>query len=172
MARATQPDVAPLPIFPPDNPWNWDISHHNVHPNSAAYVASIGSGVSLRADFSFEVNVVSGGSPMTINFSGGFTTETDLGPSPGGASGFPTANPTGLYNFPASPRVEGGSDAHCISVDLTNHILYETYQMNTSTSPYSATCGAIWSLDSNQLRPDGWTSTDAAGLPIFPGLLR
>lgn len=173
--RAQQPDVYPLQIFPADNPWNWDISGHNPHPRSSQYIASVGSGVSLRADYSFEVNIVNNPAPVTIEFAGGFNDETDLGPDPGplgGGTPFPYANTTGQYRFPASPRVEGGGDAHCLSVDLTNHILYETYQMDLGTSPWSATCGAIFNLDTNDYRPNGWTSGDAAGLPIFPGLLR
>jgi hypothetical protein len=169
-SRAQQPDVGPLQVFPPDNPWNWDVSGHARHPLSDTYIASIGGAALLRADFSFEINVVANSTPVTIAFPpAGTPEESDPGPGfgspPGGAA-------SGLYRFPASPRVEGGGDAHCLSVDTANGLLYETYQMNLATSPWSATNGAIFDLGSNALRPDGWTSGDAAGLPIFPGLLR
>lgn len=173
--RANQPSLIGVTIFPPDNPWNWDISGHNVHPKTLYFVNSVGSATSLRADFSFEINTVAGGTPKTIEFAGGYNDETDLGPNPGplgGGTPFPYANTTGQYRFPASPRVEGGGDAHCLCVDTTNNILYETYQMDLSTTPWSATCGAIFNLATNDYRPDGWTSGDAAGLPILPGLLR
>lgn len=168
--RAQQPDVGTIQVFPPDNPWNWDISGHNVHPLSATYIASIGAAAELRADFSMEINVVAGGTTTPVNF-GASDDESDPGPGFGSPMG---GAATGNYRFPASPRVEGGGvgDAHCISVDTVNGLLYETYQMNLSTSPWSATNGAVFDLNSNALRPLTWTSGDAAGLPIFPGILR
>jgi hypothetical protein len=169
-ARAQQPNVGAIQVFPPDNPWNWDISGHNVHPLSATYVASIGTGAEVRADFAFEINVVNGGTPTTVNFVT-FANQSDPGPGFGSPIGGATS---GAYRFPSSPRVEGNGvgDAHCIAVDVLNGLLYETYQMNLSTTPWSAANGAIFDLNSNALRRDGWTSGDAAGLPIFPGLLR
>ncbi len=169
-ARAQQPDVGPLQVFPPDNPWNWDISGHNVHPLSATYIASIGAGARVRADFSMEINVVAGGATTAVEFPpAGTPEESDPGPGFGSPPGGATS---GAYRFPASPRVEGGGDAHGISVDTVNGLLYETYQMDLTTSPWTATNGAVFDLNSNALRPDGWTSGDAAGLPIFPGVLR
>ena len=168
--RAQQPDVGPLQVFPADNPWNWDISGHNVHPLSAAYIASIGVGERVRADFAMEINVVAGGMPTQVDFpAAGTPEESDPGPAFGSPPGGATS---GAYRFPASPRVEGGGDAHCLSVDTVNGLLYETYQMNLATTPWSATNGAVFDLNSNALRPDDWTSGDAAGLPIFPGVLR
>lgn len=171
MARAQQPNtgVTPIVCFPPDNPWNWDISAHNVHPNSAAFIASIGNGVSLRADFSFEVNVVPGTQTLVPVTFGTYHDESDAGPAFG--SNNPGGTTTGMYPIPTGARVEGGTDAHCIVVDKDNKMLYETG--NTSSgAPWSASGGSVFDLKTNQLRPDGWTSTDAAGLPIFPGLLR
>lgn len=166
-ARADQPDVG-IPVFPPDNPWNWDISGHGVHPNSGSYIASIGSAAVLRADYSFEINTVPGTQlPVPI----GFTTypgESDPGP---GFNVLGVGSATGSYPFPPGARIEGGGDAHCLVVDTDNRMLYETY-VTSGGPPWSAACGAVFDLKSNALRPEGWTSGDAAGLPIFPGLLR
>ena len=160
--RAQQPDIGPLQVFPADNPWNWDVSGHNVHPLSASYIASIGAALRVRADFSMEINVVAGGATTPVAF-GGSADESDPGPGFGSP---PAGATTGNYRFPASPRVEGGGigDAHCISVDTVNGLLYETYQMDLSPSPWSATNGAVFDLNSNALRPNNWTSGDAAGL--------
>ena len=174
MTRAQQPNVGALQVFPPDNPWNWDISGHAVHPNSANFIGSIGGGAALRADFSFEINTVSGGPTTAISFIQ-YPGESDPGP---GFNFTGSGSATGNYRMPAVPRIEGGSglnppgDAHCICVDTTNMLLYETYHTNASTTPWQAGCGAVYDLTSNALRTDGWTSADAAGLPIFPGLLR
>jgi hypothetical protein len=73
--------------------------------------------------------------------------------------------------MPAGASIEGGGDAHCLVIDKDNHLLYETYQ-TSGGPPWSASCGAVFDLNSNSVRPDGWTSGDAAGLPIFPGLIR
>ena len=170
-SRAQQPDVGAITVFPADNPWNWDVSGHNVHPLSTTYINSNFPASQIRADFAMEINVVSGGATTPVNF-GGSADESDAGPTFG--SDLINGALVGNYRIPASPRVEGGGvgDAHCISVDTLNGLLYETYQMNLSTSPWSATNGAVFNLNTNDLRPDGWTSGDAAGLPIFPGVLR
>ena len=73
--------------------------------------------------------------------------------------------------MPPGASIEGGGDAHCLVIDKDNHLLYETYQ-TSGGPPWTAGCGAIFNLQTNDMRPDGWTSADAAGLPIFPGLIR
>ncbi len=79
----------------------------------------------------------------------------------------------GPYPIPAAPLVEGGSDHHLIAVDRDACRLYELFDVRQGTSGgWHAGSGAIWDLGSNALRPDGWTSADAAGLPILPGLVR
>ena len=76
------------------------------------------------------------------------------------------------YPMPAHPRQEGGGDAHVLIVDKTACRLYELYAAHESGGSWKAGSGAVWNLRSNHLRPDGWTSADAAGLPILPGLVR
>ena len=74
--------------------------------------------------------------------------------------------------MPAHPRQEGGGDRHVLIVDKTACRLYELYAAHESGGSWKAGSGAVWNLRSNHLRPDGWTSADAAGLPILPGLVR
>ena len=76
------------------------------------------------------------------------------------------------YPIPAKPRVEAGSDRHILLVDKDRCKLYELYAAKRSSGRWSAGSGAVWNLRSNKLRPSGWTSADAAGLPILPGLAR
>ena len=76
------------------------------------------------------------------------------------------------YPIPAKPKIEGGSDRHLLMVDTSACRLYELYDAVKTSSGWTAGSGATWDLRSNKLRPDGWTSADAAGLPIFPGLAR
>ena len=151
--------------FPPDNPWNWDITSLTVLPNSSTYINSIGAGGGLFPDLSFYYNVVSNGALQTVSITDG--SESDPGPGfgspPGGTS-------SGSYPVPSNPLIEGGGDAHMLIVDTGRNLLYETYQ--TASDGLTVTQGSVFDLTSNALRPDGWTSADAAGLPIFPGLLR
>ena len=76
------------------------------------------------------------------------------------------------YPIPASPKAEGGSDAHILMIDTNACRLYELFAAHHTSSGWHAGSGAVWDLRSNALRPSGWTSADAAGLPIFPGLVR
>jgi hypothetical protein len=76
----------------------------------------------------------------------------------------------GPYPIPAKPKIEGGSDRHLLMIDRTACRLYELYDVSKTGSGWHAGSGAIWDLRSNALRPAGWTSADAAGLPILPGL--
>jgi hypothetical protein len=76
------------------------------------------------------------------------------------------------YPIPANPKVEGGSDRHILMIDTNACKLYELFAATHSASGWHAGSGAVWDLRSNALRPSGWTSADAAGLPIFPGLVR
>jgi|SRR5215831_327010 len=158
-------------LFPPDNPWNQDISQMAVDPNSANLIASIGLGTGLHADFGTVYNgapngipyvVVSGAQlPAPINFVA-YGDESDPGP----------------YPVPADAPIEGGpsstGDRHVLVIDRDNWKLYELgrgFPVNGGAS-WNADCGAVFDLNSNALRPAGWTSADAAGLPIFPGLVR
>ena len=171
------PDLGPgaslhcKPVFPANNPWNQDISTMPVDPNSANLIYSIGLNTGLHADFGTVFNgvpngipyvVVAGSQPLVpINFTA-FGNESDPGP----------------YPVPPNAPIEGGpassGDRHVIVIDRDNWKLYELgygFPMNNGVS-WNANCGAIFDLNSNAQRPAGWTSTDAAGLPIFPGLVR
>jgi hypothetical protein len=148
------------PIFPPSNVWNKDISGLSVASNSTAMVNAIGRNSSLHPDFDtvgdgIPYNVVAPGTPTyTVHFD--YADESDPGP----------------YPIPASPLIEGGSDRHMLMLDKAGCRLYELYDVRKSGSTWYAGSGAIWNLRSNALRPAGWTSADAAGLPILPGLVR
>ncbi|MGB7921894.1 MAG: carboxypeptidase-like regulatory domain-containing protein [Pyrinomonadaceae bacterium] len=158
-------------VLPADNPWNQDISNVPVDPNSSNLIASIGNNVSVHPDFGtvwagapngIPYVVVSGTQqPVTINFTD-YGNESDHGP----------------YPVPAGAPIEGGpngdGDRHVIVIDRDNWMLYELFSAYPAGSgaSWNAASGAIFNLNSNALRPAGWTSADAAGLPIFPGLVR
>lgn len=159
--------------FPADNAWNTDISALPVDPNSAKLIASIGVGTGLHADFGAGLYngapigipylVVSGSEArLPINYTA-YGDESDPGP-------FPT---------PLSAPIEGGAqssgDRHVLVIDRDNNRLYEIGNAYPQASRWDASGGALFHLDSNTVRPGGqpgWTSADAAGLPIFPGLAR
>jgi hypothetical protein len=158
-------------VFPTDNPWNEDISQAAVDPNSDNLIASIGSNTGVHPDFGtvwagapngIPYVVVSGTQqPVAIQFTP-YGNESDPGPYP-----VPT-------NAPIEGGANGTGDRHVIVVDRDNWMLYElfsAYPLNGGAS-WRAASGAIFDLNSNGLRPAGWTSADAAGLPIFPGLVR
>lgn len=156
------PKVGNCQIFPSDNPWNTDISNAPVSANSAAYINTIGASKGLHPDFGADPSYgipfdVVGGSqskaPITFTAYGD---ESDPGP----------------YPIPANAKVESGGDAHVLVVDKDACVLYELYAAEKSGAGWNADSGAIFDLKSDKLRPEGWTSADAAGLPIFPGLVR
>ena len=152
-------------IFPSNNPWNTRVDSLPVHPNSAKFIATVGGSVHVHPDFGSNAGYgipwepVGSSVPFVpIDLSQGYVDQSDPGPMPI----LPTA------------RVEGGGvgDAHVLIVDTANHHLYELYQGKKVGNGWQAQASAIYALDSNNYRPDGWTSCDAAGLPIFPGLVR
>jgi hypothetical protein len=154
------PKASPCGILPSSNVWNRDISKLPVASNSAAMVAAIGSIDYLHPDFDaigdgIPYNVVTSSTP-TYKVSFQYGRESDPGP----------------YPIPASPKIEKGSDRHLISLDLSRCKLWELYDARKSGSKWTAGSGAVFDLRSNALRPAGWTSADAAGLPIYPGLVR
>ncbi|MEX2229931.1 MAG: hypothetical protein WEB13_09885 [Dehalococcoidia bacterium] len=158
--------IAGCPLFPDDNPWAVDISGYPVHPRSAAYTAAIrGSGgiQFLHADFGENPDygipyvVVPAGQPgVPVSFD--YADESDPGP----------------YPIPPDAPVEAGSDRHVLVVQRGACRLYELFdaQRDAATGGWHAGSGAVFDLRSNALRPDGWTSADAAGLPILAGLVR
>lgn len=157
---ASPAPVAACSVFPSSNVWNRDISGLPVAANSQTLIASIGLDANLHPDFSatgygIPINVVGPSTPR-VSVSFDYADESDAGP----------------YPIPANPAIEGGSDRHVLLWDTSACMLYELYAASRSGSSWGAGSGAIWDLRSNALRPDGWTSADAAGLPILPGLVR
>jgi len=167
-APAASPHLAAAPtcgIFPASNPWNERVDSLPVASDSAAIVAAIGAAGSVHADFGsglwdgapigIPVTVVSKSQPK-VRVAFDYADESDKGP----------------YPIPAKVKIEGGGDRHAIIVDRDSCKLYELYALQHGGSGWTAGSGAIWTLGSNRLRPAGWTSADAAGLPILPGLAR
>ena len=157
-------------IFPPNNPWNQRVDRLPVARDSARLISSIGSDTTLHPDFGTVYNGAPNGIPFAVvsrhtrrapvHFQ--YADESDRGP----------------YPLPANVPIEGGrrstGDRHVIVVDRDSCRLYELFDAHPHNGGLSWTAGsgAIFNLRSNHLRPKGWTSADAAGLPIFPGLAR
>jgi hypothetical protein len=157
--------------FPSDSLWNHDISSAPVDANSSAIISFIGSGTSMHADFGagqylgstigIPYLVVGGQQPpVTINFTA-YGSESDPGPMP-----VPVTAPIEGYPNP------GTGDRHVLVLDNSNCFLYELSSSYVSGNSWNAGSAAVWDLLSNEQRPYTWTSADAAGLPIFPGLVR
>jgi hypothetical protein len=157
--------------FPSDSLWNQDISSAPLDANSSAIISFIGSGTSMHADFGagqylgstigIPYLVVGGQQPpVAINFTA-YGSESDPGPMP-----VPVTAPIEGYPNP------GAGDRHVLVLDNSNCFLYELSSSYVSGNSWNAGSGAVWDLLSNEQRPYTWTSADAAGLPIFPGLVR
>jgi hypothetical protein len=157
--------------FPADSLWNADISSAPVDPSSAAVINFIGAGITMHADFGagqylgstigIPYLVVGGQQPpVTFNFTA-YGSESDPGPMP-----VPVTAPIEGYPNP------GAGDRHVLVLDNSNCFLYELFGSYVSGNSWNAGSGAVWDLLSNEQRPYTWTSADAAGLPIFPGLVR
>ena len=164
-SAARLPGAPRCPVFPATNPWNERVDTLPVAAGSGATVNAIGATGHLHPDFGsglwdgapigIPVTVVGKATPRsTVSFD--YAAESDKGP----------------YPIPSGVKIEGGSDRHAILVDRDACKLYELYALTRTAKGWHAGSGAIWSLTSNQLRPAGWTSADAAGLPILPGLAR
>jgi hypothetical protein len=156
---ARLPAAPRCPIFPASNAWNQRVDRLPVAPDSARLVASIGLDASLHPDFGRGIGIpfqVVGRATHRSRVSFDDAGESDRVP----------------YPIPSHVRVEGGGDRHALLVDRDACRLYELYALQRRASGWHAGSGAVWSLRSNHLRPAGWTSADAAGLPIFPGLAR
>jgi hypothetical protein len=167
---AAPPTVAGCPLLPPDNVWNARVDTLPVHPSSAAYLSSIGLSGGLKADFG--AGSWNGG-PIGIPF------VAVAGTQPRVPVRFTYADESepGPYPIPPSAPVEGGpnasGDRHVLVVDRDNCVLYELWSAYPQPDgSWSAGSGAVFPLTSNALRPAGWTSADAAGLPVLPGLVR
>jgi hypothetical protein len=159
-----------LQVFPADNPWNQDISARPVDPLSARILRRIGLTKPLHPDFGTVYNGAPNGIPYVVV----------PGTQPKVPVTFEYADESdpGLYPVPPDAPIEGGpkldGDRHILIIDRDNHKLYELFAARRAPDGegWATGCGAIFDLNSNALRPAGWTSADAAGLPIFPGLVR
>jgi hypothetical protein len=170
-APAGPPTIAGCPVFPATSVWNQPVDKLRVAKDSATLIRSIGLDSPVHPDFGsgrydgqrigIPYVVVSGASTPKARPSFEYSDESDPGP----------------YPIPANVPIEGdprpdGGDRHALIVDRSTCTLYELYALQKTARGWSAGSGAIWNLRSNKLRPAGWTSADAAGLPIFPGLAR
>ena len=167
-AAAPAPHLPAAPrctLFPASSPWNRRVDRLPVAKGSADLIASIGLDRSLHADFGsglwegrpigIPYTVVSGAQrKVPVRFD--YADESDRGP----------------YPIPPRVKIEGGSDRHALIVDRDACRLYELGGLERQGGRWHAWAGATWNLRSNRVRPAGWTSADAAGLPIFPGLAR
>jgi len=158
---AAAPPTTNCQVFPADNIWNTDISTLPVHAQSAQWLASMASSTTnLHPDFGgppygFPYNIVDN-THATVAVTFQYASESDAGPYPLGSD----------------TLIENGSDRHALIINRDTCTLYELFGLSGSGSSWTAGSGAIFPLGSNALRPLGWTSADAAGLPIFPGLVR
>ena len=164
------PGAPNCPIFPADNVWNTRITTLPVNARSAAWLASMDAGTTdlhptfgpattTTPPYGIPYTVVSPSHPL-VHLTFTYATQSDPGP----------------YPFGSDTAIEGGAtstgDRHAIMVNPATCTLYELYDARYSPQGSTAGSGAIWNLNSNALRPAGWTSADAAGLPILPGLVR
>jgi hypothetical protein len=167
--------VSALEVFPPDNPWNLVVEDWPLHPNSKNIIESIGANKRFRynADMGY-VLVPPDQKKIDVKL-GSASAESDKGPYPvpdnTPIEGYPI-NYKGLTLDEVQRKDEGDIDRHALVVDPTNRMLYEFYQMRKTEKGWIASGAAIFDLKTNKLRPDGWTSADAAGLPIFPATVR
>jgi hypothetical protein len=164
-STASSPHLAGCPVFPASNPWNQRVDRLPVASNSQAIVHSISADTGLHPDFGAGLW---DGAPIGIPITTvrGGVSRTRVG------FDYPDESDRGPYPIPANVKIEGGGDRHALIVDSSTCTLYELYALQRSGGGWHAGSGAIWSLRSNRLRPAGWTSADAAGLPILPGLVR
>jgi hypothetical protein len=169
-AQALRLPTAPrCPVFPKTNAWNQRVDRLPVAGNSAQIIGSIGADRGLKADFGsglwegapigIPITIVGRRQPKSrVSFE--YAAESDRGP----------------YPIPRTVKIEGGrasdGDRHALIVDRDACRLYELFALYPQGRGWRAGSGAIWNLRSNRLRPAGWTSADAAGLPILPGLAR
>src|SRR5438067_4864960 len=174
--------LAALEVFPENNPWNLVVEDWPPHPKSKDIVASIGPNKPLRynADMGF-VLVPPDQKKIDLKLVS-YPDESDKGPFP-----IPDNVPIEGWpvNYTRNPKLKGttlddvqrdklkeGGDRHGLVVDPANRMLYEFYQLKKTDAGWQEACAATFDLKSNKLRPDGWTSAAAAGLPIFPAVVR
>ena len=161
-----------LAIFPPDNPWNEDISQRPVLKNSAQMIQGIGPDKKLAYNLDMSFVLVPSNQPKIPARILAYPDESDPGP-------YPIPENAPIENWPLDQRTlveaqqaQEEGDRHLIVVDPGRRMLYEFYRARKSDAGWECDCAAVFDLKSNRLRPDTWTSSDAAGLPIFPAIVR
>jgi hypothetical protein len=176
--------LSALEVFPEDNPWNLAVSDWPLHPNSQKIIASIGVDKPLRYNDDMGFVLVPPDQKKIDVKLVTFPDESDKGP-------YPLPDIVPIEGWPSNYRRDPNpkrraltlddvqrdkfgedTDRHGIVVDPTNRMLYEFYQLKKTGAGWQASNEATFDLKSNKLRPDGWTSSDAAGLPIFPSVVR
>ncbi len=160
-----------LQVFPEDNPWNEDISERPVHPDSDRIVDAVGRNLRFRWNLDMPFLLIPPGQPQ-VPVQIEYREESEPGP-------FPIPDDAPVEGGPIDPgpalekwQREGEGDRHVIVVDPAARKLYELFHAYRTRSGWKASSAAVFDLSSNRLRPDGWTSADAAGLPIFPAVVR
>jgi len=163
--------LSAMQVFPKDNPWNQDISKLPVLKNSRQIIAAIGANGPLAFNWDMCFVIVPPDQKRVAVRLTQYPGESDPGP-------YPVPDITPVEGWPISggrldlyQRATGG-DRHAIVVDPMGGMLYEFYQARRTTDGWEAAQASVFNLRSNGLRPDGWTSSDAAGLPIFPAIVR
>jgi hypothetical protein len=161
-------NIGSCQVFPANNFWNVPVDNLPVDPNSAKWINSIGASGTFHMDFGsgtwdggpigIPYNVLSGSDPSVTPYNVDFY--------------YPDESDPGPYPLPPSPKIEWGGDHHILTVDTDDCKLYEIFDASFDGTQWSGGSGAIWDMDLNDLRPNTWTSADAAGLPILPGLAR
>ena len=158
-SAGSAPTASGCPVVTATSPWNVDISGVTVNAADQAYLATMNTGTHLHPDFGSVygipyqyVNNAVTKSPVTFQYA----SESDVGP----------------YPIPANPIIEQGSDAHLLMIQTDECKIYELYGTSKVGTAWHAGSGAIWGMKTNSTRTACWTSADAAGLPIFPGLAR
>jgi len=174
--------LSALEIFPSDNPWNLLVDDWPVSVNSDKIISSIGANKPFRYNSDMGFAIIPPTQARLDLQKVTYVDESDKGPFP-----IPDGVPIEGWpsNFSRNPALKNltlesvqrdmknlGGDRHALVVDPTNRMLYEFYQMKKTDTGWTATQASVFDLKSNTLRPDGWTSTDAAGLPIFPAVVR
>jgi len=171
-----------LQVFPPDNPWNQDVTNWPVHPNSSRIVASIGVDKPLRYNPDMGFILVPPNQQRVPVQIVGYPDESDPGPYPVPPQMPIEGWPVCALRDPSyhgwtlddmqRDRGDRGGDRHGIIVDSVNRMLYEFWVAKKTDRGWTAMQASVFDLNTNRLRPDGWTSADAAGLPIFPAVVR
>lgn len=174
--------LSALEVFPDDNPWNLDVSDWPLHPNSKSIVGSIGANKPMRANPDMGFVLVPPNQPRVNVKIVEYPGESDKGP-------FPVPDNTPIEGWPAHylrdkpgkkitlddvqrDVLKEGGDRHALVVDPVNRMLYEFYQLKKTDKGWEAAQSSIFDLKTNKMRPEEWTSSDAAGLPVFPATVR